>query len=502
MAAYFLGIDNGGTMTKAALFDAAGNEVAAASGNTPVLVEQDCYNQRDMDIMWQTTAAAIRGALEISGILPEEIVCIGCTGHGKGLYPWGRSGRPAYYGIASTDRRAESYIRKWQRDGTAEKAQAISLQPVIACQPAALLAWLKEHAPGAYEEIEWIFEAKDYIRFRLTGEAYGEVTDYSGTSLMDLRAGTYSKELLTLFGIAEMYDKLPPLRCSGDSCGAVTEEAARVTGLKAGTPVCGGMFDIDACAIAMDVLSPEKMCIITGTWSINEYVSAAPVPSGGTTKNSLFCIPGYYLIEESSPTSAGNLDWYLDLMTTFQNKAAVSQKQVYQKADSLVEMLNPADSEVVFLPFLYGTNAAGADRSAFLGLHSGHRAEHMLRAIYEGVVFSHKMHIDRLLRYRRKPAAMRLAGGAANSDIWMQMFADVLGVSVEVVDAKELGALGCAMAAAVCSGIYRDYLDAAQNMVRIRKVFQPDIAKREIYDRKYRAYTACIDALAKQERKE
>lgn len=160
-----------------------------------------------------------------------------------------------------------------------------------------------------YENIRWVFEAKDYLRFRLTGEAFAEYTDSSGTSLLNLHTRQFDRELLRLYGIPEVWEALPPLRASADMCGRVTAEAAALTGIPAGTPVCGGMFDIDACAIAMDVSAEDRLCAVTGTWSINEYISRTPVPSDGTTLNSLFCLPEYYLIEESSPTSAGNLSW-------------------------------------------------------------------------------------------------------------------------------------------------------------------------------------------------
>ena len=112
----------------------------------------------------------------------------------------------------------------------------------------------------------------------LTNQANAEETDYSGTSLMNLVTRSFDIELLKLWGLEEMMDCLPKLKRSYENCGYITAEAAEITGLKEGTPVCGGMFDIDACAIAMDVSSPEKLCAITGTWSINclLYTSRSP----------------------------------------------------------------------------------------------------------------------------------------------------------------------------------------------------------------------------------
>ncbi len=491
---YLLGTDIGGTMTKAVIYDINGHEISSHSRATPVNIYNDVYIERDMTEMWRITADCIRKAIEKAGCDPSDIISIGCTGHGKGLYLWGKDDKPAYSGIASTDRRAADTVKAWTEDGTAKRASDISLQTVIECQPAALLSWLKKHERKVYDNIKWVFEAKDYIRLMLTNEAYAEITDYSGTSLMNLKNQSFDKELFMLFGIEEMYEKMPPLKFSSDLCGKVTKEAALITGLKEGTHVCGGMFDIDACGVAMNITDPDTLGVITGTWSINEYASEEYVPYDTSTKNSLFCIPGYYLIEESSPTSAGNLDWYLN---NCMNHGGKEGKEIYKKADAMVASVNPETSGVIFYPFLYGTNIKGLENACFIGLNSGHTGANMIRAVYEGVVFSHKMHIDKLLTYRNRPEKLRIAGGSTNSDVWMQMFADIMGTKCEVIDEKELGTLGACMAAGIQAGLFEDYEDASSKMVKIRKTFYPDPTLYDMYDRKYKRYMNVADSLRK-----
>lgn len=485
MHTYFLGIDNGGTMTKSALFDQSGREVAVFALDTPVLMPQDGWNERDMDELWETTCRTIRGVIKKSGVDPAAILGIGCTGHGKGLYLWGKDHKPAANAIASTDHRAIEVAQRFKKEGITEAAAAKTLQPLRDVHPVCLLRWFKENREDVYRNIQFVFEAKDYIRFRLTGEAYAEATDYSGTGLMDLHKAAFDRELLKLYGIEEVYDALPPLKNSTDLCGCITEEVAVKTGLAAGTPVCGGMFDIDACAVAMDVTTEEKLCVITGTWSINEYISTSPVSGNGSTLNSLFCIPGYYLIEESSPTSAGNLGWLMELK---------QEKKNYDRVNECIEALGPDDSDVIFLPFLYGSNTA-ISKGAFLNLTYKTSDAELYRAVFEGVAFSHKMHVDRLLELRQKPSAIRIAGGAANSQAWLHIFADVLNMPLEVVSTQELGTLGAAMAAAVCAGVYADYAHAAKQMVSYKQTIYPNKERVEIYQRKYAIYRRLIRGL-------
>lgn len=149
----------------------------------------------------------------------------------------------------------------------------------------------------------------------------------------------------------------------------------------------------------------------------------------------------------------------------------------------------------IFLPFLYGSNAHPLGKGAFIGLTTYHNTDHMLRAVYEGVVYSHKTHIDRLLSSRKMPKAIRMAGGAVNSPVWVQMFADILGLPIETVETKELGALGCGMAASIAAGVYKDYKEAAQHMVHVSDRVYPNPERTAIYQKKYEKYRAVSKAL-------
>lgn len=171
---YYIGLDNGGTTTKAALFSSTGEEIAVCSMSTAMLTPQPDYVERDMEEMWQANCAVIRGVLEQSGVAPKDVACVGICGHGKGLYLWGKDGRPARRGIISSDNRAWEYPVRWKQDGTEEAVFARSCQHIMACQPVALLAWIRDHEPGVLENVQWVFACKDYVRFRLTGEAKAE----------------------------------------------------------------------------------------------------------------------------------------------------------------------------------------------------------------------------------------------------------------------------------------------------------------------------------------
>lgn len=493
---YLLGIDNGGTFSKAALFDENGVQIAVSQNQTQTIVPAPGYTERDMGELWRATAACIKDTIAKSGINPKEIAGISFSGHGKGLYLVDEAGNPAYNGILSTDARAWKEVTSWYEDGTNQSVYPLSCQKILVNQPVSLLAWFKKHQPEVLRKTRWVFSVIDYIRFMLTGNANAEYTSASGTNLVNLVTKQYDQNLLNYFGIGEVLEKLPPLVYSAEVCGFVTQQASLETGLAIGTPVMAGMFDIDACAIASGVSDTEKLCMIAGTWSINEYISKEPVLNGTVALNSLYCIPGYYLIEDSSPNSAGNLEWFIQsMMQPELTEAKNLLASIYDKINAQVQKISPDDSKLIFLPYLNGTSSDPLAKGSFIGLTTFHSKAHLLRAVYEGVAFNHRDHLENLLKNREKPNAIRLAGGAAKSDTWVQIFADILQIPIEVLEDKELGAQGAAIAAGIGAGIYQDYDGGIERVVKIRATFEPQTKYHDVYNAKYLCYQDAKQAL-------
>ena len=494
---YYLGLDNGGTNTKAALFDADGNQIAVESIATAALTPAPDFAERDMDEMWEDNCRVIRQLLEKSGVAADEIAGVGLCGHGKGLYLWGKDNRPARNGILSADNRAWKIREDWVADGTEKAAEEFTLSQILACQPNCLLAWVRDNEPAVFSDIAWVFECKDYVRFRLTGEARAEKTDISGSGLLDLRTQDYSDALLSVYGLSDIRAALPPVVDSLEIAGRVTSEAAAATGLSEGTPVIGGMFDIDACALAVNVTDEENICMIAGTWSINEYLRREPVTDGTVMMNSLSYLPEYYLIEESSPTSAGNNQWFIDQLLSEEKSAlAAMGESIYDRVNDWVESFSPADPTPVFLPFLAAGNMDPRAKACFLGLSTAHEKRDLARAVYEGIAFSHRYHLDRLLASRgKRSGTIRLAGGAAKSEVWTQMFADVMNMPVETSAADETGALGCAIAVAAALGDYPDIATAAAKMCGMKKPVLPRAEAVPAYEEKYQRYLKAIRCL-------
>ena len=500
MSGYLLGLDNGSTVIKAAVFDLEGNEIAVVRESAEMLSPYKGHYQRDLEDVKIGNFNVIKAALKKSGVKGDEILGVAITGHGNGAYFIDSMGNPAFDGISSADSRAADIVNKWYADGTASEVLKYTLQSLWAGQTPAIIAWFKENLPEVLEKAQWVMMAKDYVRYLLTGEVFVEYTDVSGTSLYNVREGCYDERILSALGIAEYRRLLPEVKSPCEVCGRITHEVAAQTGLTEGTPVAGGLFDIQAATLAtgiVEVTEKPKLNIVVGTWSINQYLTKNPTEDKDLFMTSIYAHPGSWLIMEGSATSASNLEWYVNTFLQLEKVIAKYEgRSVYDICNKEVAEITPEESDIVFLPFLYGSNVKADINGCFLNLRMRHKRGHVVRALYEGIVFSHKYHIDKLFKTYPEGLEVVLAGGGANSPVWVQMFADVLQLPIETTIVDELGALGAAMCAGVSVGAFSDLKESAQRMVKVKDRYEPNPDFAEIYMEKYERYLSYIDKLS------
>ena len=495
MAEYLLGIDNGATVAKVVIFDLHGHAIQSASEQTAAHYPQPGWTERSTELLWQSTAAAIRAVIGTAGIRPAQIIAIGTCGHGNGIYLLDRHGAPVRPGMLSMDTRATAVVADWQARGVFDAIWPRILQTPYAGQPPALLRWVKQHEPEIYARIGAALPAKDYIKYRLTSALTTDYSDVSATGLLDLRRRDYAPELLAAYGIAEIADALPPIIESCALAGRVTAAAARATGLAQGTPVVGGMFDVNAGVLGAGVIAPGQACVIAGTWSVNAVVTSAPIASRLPIFNALNT-PTTWLMIDASPTSTANLEWFVAQFCAEERAEAQARGvSIYQVCGEQIAAHAPASTSIIFHPFLYGSNVQSAARAGFYGLAGWHTRADMLRALYEGVVYGHLSQIENLLAAGARVDSVRLIGGGARSQLWAQMFADVLDLPLEVPQGSEIGARGAALCAGIGIGVYADYADAATRAVTIERMHAPDPAATARYRAAYAEYQRLAEAM-------
>lgn len=494
MTKYFLCIDYGGTNTKAIVFDDSGKQYSKSAFPTKRIESKLGFREMNLHDLWESICLAIQDVLKESNLTGEDISVISCVGHGKGLYLLDRNKQIFYNGILSTDERGNDKAQCFERN--VEKIWNISQQHVVSSQSPILLNWMKEYEPDVYSQIGYVLSAKDFIRFMLTSEVKQERGDASGNNLLNLETLEYDSRLLEFFDIEEMEHALPELVDSAEISGAVTEQAAKSTGLKPGTPVIGGLFDIVACTLGSGVMDHHFFNIIAGTWNINVYPSKQSGTPQSGLMNSIFP-SGLYLLEASSPTSAGNLEIIINtLMDAEKENALVSGQSIYELLEEYLKQSNASSTKTIFFPFLYGSQLDIKGQGCFMGLTSTITKFEMIRSVYEGVAFAHRYHIERLIAERgHQPSAIRLSGGAVNSQEWTQIFADIIGLPIETVHGTELGGLGGAIVSSVAANCYPTLKEAVNKIVKVNGRYQPNWQEHDLYNKKYTAYKKMLSIL-------
>lgn len=485
---YYLGLDAGNTVIKAVLFDTEGRQVAIHALDGQSATPQPGHVERDLNELWANARAAISGCLASAGVASKDIAAVGCAGHGNGLYLLDRKGAPLT-GIQSLDTRAATLADELSTaQGTG--IHAICLQKPWPSQTPTLLAWIKQQRPDVYEAAGTVLFCKDFLTLKLTGERVSEISDMSGAGLLRLPDCTYDDQLLSLYGIADARDKLPRLIDPCDVAGTVTADAAEATGLAAGTPVIGGYFDVVSSAMGSGVVRSGEASIIAGTWSINQVFSETPVVDPSVFMISGFG-PGRFVNMENSATSAANLEWYV---REFIERGA-HHDDPFGFANAQVASITPAPDDPFFHPFLYGSAQGAQFRAGLYGLAGWHGEGHVLRALFEGVMFEHRRHIGVLQAAGVRFDRATLSGGGARSPYWPQMFADGLDVPIKVAEASETGALGAAIGAAIAVGEVSSYEEGVDRMTRTRLELTPNAGMRMHFDRRYSQYVELTDMM-------
>jgi L-xylulokinase len=487
-----MGVDCGNTAIKAAIFDEAGATIAVGSRRTGVICPAPRHVEQDMNQLWASAVAAMREALERSRRHPREIGGIGVTAHGDGVYLADRAAKPLGNGILSIDSRAFDVVENWRLAGNLDRAEALIAQRPYPYAATALLAWIKRHRPEQYAAIGHVMFCKDWVRACLTGVFATDPTDAS-TAFTNPHTQAYEPRILELLDLAELEPALPVIRPICGTIGTISAEAAALTGMLQGTPVSGGLHDVTASAVGLGSLEPGILSVTAGTFSINEVLSSTLVTDPRWSARAGLR-PQQWMNMSISPASSNNVDWFLEqayrLELGASERSAVS---VWTLIDPDLNVPQRTD-DPLFLPFLAGSPYAEPASASFFGLRSWHDRAHMLRAVFEGAIFNHRTHALALeSAFDLHRAA--ITGGGSSTPRFAQHFADVLGLPVDVPVAKEVGALGVAIAAGVGVGAYPSLEAGVAKACRVKARYQPDARRHETCGVRYRRYTEIVEAL-------
>lgn len=473
--------DLGTTGDKATLVDDRGAVVAAVTEHYPVDFGADGRAEQHPEHWWAAFCRATAALLERSGVAPSAVAGVSFSGQMMGVVPVDHAGEPVRPAIIWADTRSVGECREIAVRTSSERVYAITGHRLNASYSLSKIAWFRRREPSAFARTSRVLQAKDFVAARLTGVQVTDPSDASGTDAYDQATGDWSDELLAAADVPRSL--LPEIVPSTTVIGTVTAEAAAATGLLAGTPVVIGGGDGPTAALGAGVVGPED-----GAYAYlgsSSWVSvSAPRPLHDPSMRSMtfnHVVPGMFVPTATMQAGGAALGWVADLL-------APGEADAIPTLLALAARARASDDGLFFLPHLLGERSPYWNpdaRGAFIGARMGTGRAEFVRAVLEGVAFTLGSGLDAFTENGVEVASVSAIGGAAASDLLLQLFADTWGVPVSgrsLVD--EANALGAAVVGGVGVGLF-DGFDIARSLSTTREPHVPDAAA---HDRARRAH--------------
>jgi xylulokinase len=451
-------MDVGTGGTRAVVVDAAGRLIAGASSEHEAFkTAHPGWAEQDPEDWWRAAQEAIRGALAAAPEPHEPIAAIGLTGQMHGAVMLDENGAVLRPALIWCDTRTQPQCDWLTEKIGYERLIELTCNPALPNFTVTKVLWVKQHQPEIFAKIRHIMCPKDYVRYRLTGEFAIDVQEASGTLLLDVTHRRWSREVAEAAGIAESW--LPKVYESPEVCARISDVAAGLTGLAAGTPVVAGAGDQGAGAVGMGILQPGSVSATIGTSGVVFAATAAPTkdPKG---RLHTFChaVPGLWHVMGVTQSAGLSFRWLKETFFAGQN---------YDELTAAAEKI-PAGSEgLEWAPYLLGERTPHLDPE--------------VRALFAelGIPVS----------------GIRLGGGGARGPLWRKIQAGIYGHAVEVLTAEEGGAFGSALMAGVGAGHWANLDEACGQAIEVASRIEPDASDLAAYKAGYAKWRKLYPAL-------
>jgi len=497
--AYYLGIDVGTSGTKALVMDARGRVLSTATGTHGISAPRPGWSEQNPDDWWASTVHAVRAAVMKAKIDARQVAGIGLSGQMHGLVITDGAGRPLRPSIIWNDQRTGPQAKEIE-DAVGGKRKLIDLVGNVAMTSFTLtkLLWVRRHEPRVYEKIKHMLLPKDYVRLCLTGEYMGEVSDMSGTLILDQKTRNWSDRIISIFQLDR--DILPPVVESHQVAGRLTSSAAEALGLAEGVPVVGGGGDQPAGAVGNGVVDDALTSATMGTSGV-VFTHSRKYKTDPDGRVQTFCssVAGEWCMFGCVMAAGGSFQWFRNTLGAAEVAAARKKKVDPYELLTQQAAAAPAGCEGVFwLPYLTGERTPHADplaRACWIGIHSRTTRNELVRSVMEGATFAMNDAVQLLRRQGLDIRQIRLSGGGARSAFWRQLQADIYGVNCATINAEEGPAYGVALLAAVGTGRFKDIREACKAAIKITRTIRPNARARKLYADYYAQYRRLYPAL-------
>ena len=454
---YLMGIDEGSQSAKITIFDMEGNIVCEGkSPLKPYNLPKPGYVEHPDDDWWDAICKASKNCMAKFEGDPKDIVGIGLC----------------------TIRCCRAYLKE---DGTL-------------AQPA--LSWMdiRLSQPYTHEnpDVKYIVASSGYITHRLTGEKKDTIANYEYGWPVDVDNWKWSNDPEAYKATGMPREMLFDLVMPGDVLGYVTEEAAQATGLPAGTPVVATSNDKAVEGLGTGCMGDSTVCISLGTYTSAMMEGKENLKGTSYAWPKFSCMPNKYLYDSNGiRRGMWTVSWYRDILGEGYAKLAAEQGMSPEEALGKEAEQVPVGSDGLMTVLNWLANVdARYQKGIMIGFDGRHTRGHIYRSILEAVAMTMKGHVtDMCNEVNAKMDKLIITGGGSNSDLFMQIFADVFDIPVVRNEVNGAAGLGSAICAAVAAGVYDSFESAVEHMVRIKDTFTPIPENVEVYKKMIPVYS-------------
>lgn len=492
----FLSIDLGTTGLKVGLVDTSGAVVASESSEYQILSPKTGYAEQDPDAWWQSFVDCCSKLRESHFSQFEQIAGVGICGQMHTQVYLDNHNRILRPAITWMDQRSSGVVSEINRDP--EKKALVFQETQNLATPtytAPQLRWVQENQPDVWSKISHVLIAKDFIKYRLTGNMAIDYSDASGTLLFNIKERQWSEAMFELFQIPRRF--LPDVMPSDEIIGTVSQEASRSTGIKAGTPVANGSADLSAASLGAGMVDSGQVTLIIGTAGVIAVCSDQPLPD---SQDSVLC--WHYCLRDKwislgiTQTAGESLNWFKNAFDQGA-EAGQSSGDIFEQYNSAIRDIPDGADGLIFLPYLNGERTPywdSAARGVYFGINLGTHKAHFIKAIMEGVSFALRHCVETVESLGMQINEIMAVGGGLKSETWLNTLGKIMRKPIRTVSSPDTGLVGNMLLCAQALGINASISEAVARIVKYqREIHYPE--DHPVYEKQYRQFLALYDDL-------
>lgn len=481
----FIGIDLGTSSTKLLLSDEKGNILNTVSKDYPLIFPHPGWSEQDPELWWKACAEGIPELLK--GFDASSVAGIGSGGQMHGLVALDKDDNVIRPAILWNDGRTAEEVVYLNEEIGRKKLSELTANIAFAGFTAPKILWMKKNEPENFARISKIMLPKDYINYRLTGVHCCDYSDASGMLLLDVKNKKWSKEMLDICSIKE--SQMPALFESYEVVGSLKGDVAGLLGLPKTVKVVAGAGDNAAAAVGTGTVGEGKCNISIGT-SGTVFISSDHF--GVDPNNALHAFAhadgGFHLMGCMLSAASCN-KWFCEDILGSDDYAALQ---------SAIKPENLGKNHVFFLPYLMGERSPINDtdaRGTFVGMTMDTSRADMVQAVLEGVAFAIRDSVEVARSLGIEIKRSKICGGGSKSPLWKAIFANVLGIPLDMVKTEQGPGFGAVMLAMVGCGLYKDVQSAADSLVSTASTVEPDDKLVALYEKRYGRFKQIYPAM-------